>query len=348
MEGEASNTQAPPVEINAQWIFETYNQQQETNAMILQLLQNQQSQSQQQNQNISSTTPPTEPAPVTTSPTSSSTNRPKHTLSQPEYTHEDPSLYPQFRGLLSQKLRVDALACGDSEYDRVWFGFSCLKGTASSRIFPWIDHAQSVGATFTIPEFFDQLDIAFSDPQKVQKAIAKINLIKQRKRPFREFLHEFEQTLLEAGGWGWDDAVRKGYLKAGINYKLKSLLVSHVEPQGYAEYVNLLRLTSDNLDALEPPRSHPPRSPSPAASASEPMEWQATNAIRGSFVSKEIQDQRRRANQCIKCGGPGHYARNCRNGWILGSRQPAKVSSSVPRQSSNQQPCSEFQEQEKE
>ena len=56
--------------------------------------------------------------------------------------------------------------------------------------------------------------------------MAKVNRIQQKNRPFREFLQDFEQTLLEAGGWGWDDAVRKGYLKASINYKLKSLLVA--------------------------------------------------------------------------------------------------------------------------
>jgi hypothetical protein len=56
--------------------------------------------------------------------------------------------------------------------------------------------------------------------------MAKINQIKRGRKPFKEYLQEFEQTLLEAGGWGWDDIVRKGFLKAEINYNLKSLLVS--------------------------------------------------------------------------------------------------------------------------
>ena len=56
--------------------------------------------------------------------------------------------------------------------------------------------------------------------------------------------------------------VRKGFLKARINYKLKSLLVSQLELASYVEYSSLLRLTSDNLEALE--RSSPlyqPRTP---------------------------------------------------------------------------------------
>jgi hypothetical protein len=313
MDGESSHVPTPstsvlPSEVNAEWIYETYRQQQQTNAMILQLLQAQQT--------------PAAPSPPPADSNPISLVRPKHTLPQPEYTHEDPSLYPQFRGLIAQKLKVDALACGDSEHDRVWYGFACLKGTAASRIFPWINYAQTSGATFTVHGFLEQLDVAFSDPQKAQKAIAKINQIRQGRTPFREFLQEFEQTLLEAGGWGWDDIVRKGYLKAGISYKLKSLLVSQIEPSTYTDYVNLLRLTSDNLDALN-------RSGGPP-STSDSMDWQPTNASRSSgFVSKEIQEQRRGANQCIKCGVSGHYARACRKGWTLPQQKQKTTTAKV-------------------
>ena len=317
MDGESSHVPTPSTsvlapEINAEWVYETYKQQQQTNAMILQLLQAQQNPA-------ASSPPPADPSP---GPTLTPLARPKHTLPQPEYTHEDPSLYPQFRGLIAQKLKADALACGDSEHDRVWYGFACLKGMAASRIFPWINYAQTSGATFTVGGFLEQLDVAFSDPQKAQKAIAKVNQIRQGRTPFREFLQEFEQTLLEAGGWGWDDIVRKGYLKAGISYKLKSLLVSQIEPSSYTDYVNLLRLTSDNLEALD-------RSARPP-STSDSMDWQPTNASRSSnFVSKEIQEQRREANQCIKCGVSGHYARACRKGWILPQQQQKTTAAKV-------------------
>jgi hypothetical protein len=308
MDGVSPTTPAP--EISNEWIYETYRQQQQTNAAILETLRELRSQSHTP-LSVQGLTEPeiVVPVPVT------STSRPKHSLPQPEYTHEDPSLYPQFRGLLAQKLRVDALACGDSESDRVWYGFACLKGVASSRIFPWIDYAQKVGASLTIQGFLGQLDTAFSDPQKAQKAISKINQIRQGKRSFREFLHEFEQTLLEAGGWGWDDVIRKGYLKASINYKLKTLLVSQVEPPTYTAYVDLLRLTSDNLEALER-TSWRTRAPSPTQP--QPMDWQPTNAARtGDFVPKDIQEKRLRAGECIKCGNIGHIARTCRKGWSL-------------------------------
>ena len=312
-----ANTPAPT--IDAEWVYETYKQQQEMNANLLRLLER-----------LSIPQPQLQPQPqfypqneALRAPLNS---RPKHILPQPEYTHEDPTTYPQFRGFITQKLRVDALACGDTEPDRVWYGFACLKGTASSRIFPWIDYAQKTSIPLTIQAFLAQLDIAFSDPQKAQKAITKINQIRQGRQSFREYLQEFEQTLLEAGGWGWDDIVRKGYLKAGINYKLKSLLVSQVEPTSYVEYVSLLRLTSDNLEALERTtfRNRPTSN-----SSTEPMDWKPTNST---FVSKEIQATRRSAGQCLKCGTLGHIARNCPNGWSLpkDARTKAKVASTAP------------------
>jgi hypothetical protein len=144
--------------------------------------------------------------------------------------------------------------------------------------------------------------------------MAKINQIKQGRKPFREYLQEFEQTLLEAGGWGWDDIVRKGFLKAGINYKLKSLLLSQPEPASYVEYVSLLRLTSDNLEALE--RSSPSYQPRTPPKSSEPMDWQPTNRV---FVPKDIQSTRIANNQCLKYGRPGHIGRDCRIGWSLPS-----------------------------
>jgi hypothetical protein len=309
MDGQAP---ASTPEINGEWIYEAYRQQQQTNAMILETLKGLQNQT--RTPAPTSTPGYTEPEAIVPEVTST-TSRPKHSLPQPEYTHEDPTLYPQFRGLLAQKLRIDALACGDSEYDRVWYGFACLKGVASSRIFPWIDYAQKVGASLTIEGFLGQLDTAFSDPQKAQKAITKINQIRQGRRPFREFLHEFEQTLLEAGGWGWDDIIRKGYLKVSINYRLKSLLVSQIEPPTYTAYVELLRLTSDNLEALERSSGN---LRAPSATQPQPMDWQPTNATRvGTFVPKDVQEKRRKANECIKCGGIGHYARGCQKGWTL-------------------------------
>ena len=95
----------------------------------------------------------------------------------------------------------------------------CLKGLAARRIYPGVEAVKDTDQ-FTIRELFRQIDLAFADPQKEAKAVSKINKIKQGSRPFREFLQEFEQTLLEAKGWAWDDAIKKGLLRAALSGEL--------------------------------------------------------------------------------------------------------------------------------
>jgi hypothetical protein len=130
-------------------------------------------------------------------PPTSNDRRPKHTTPHPErFTGEDETLYPVFRGLLEAKLRTDAQAIG-GEYEKVWYAFGRLGGVASKRIFPWIQHAQN-GTDFTANGLFRQMDQAFLDLQKQAKAVAKINTIKQKSCLFREFLQDFDQTLMEA------------------------------------------------------------------------------------------------------------------------------------------------------
>jgi hypothetical protein len=97
----------------------------------------------------------------------------------------------------------------------------------------------------------DQLDAAFCDPQVAQRALEWVNNKRQGRTPFRDFIQEFEQKLLEAGGWEFSDGIRKGFLKAVLNLDIKTELVAQAEPDSYAEYVNLVCCTSDNLDEIK-------------------------------------------------------------------------------------------------
>ena len=123
--------------------------------------------------------------------------RPKPSQPDPErFTGEDESVYPQFKGLLDAKLHIDGRAIGTEE-ECVWYAFGRLGTKAQGRIFPWMNYTKDTDQ-FTVREFMKQLDAAFSDPQKQNKALARINSIRQGNKDFREFLRDFEQTLLEA------------------------------------------------------------------------------------------------------------------------------------------------------
>jgi hypothetical protein len=270
--------------------------------------------------------------------------RPKHSSPHPEkFTGEDETLYPIFRGLLESKLRTDSQAIG-GEYEMVWYAFGRLNGTASKRIFPWIQHTQG-GPDFTIDNLFEQMDLAFLDLEKQSKAVAKINTIKQKSRSFREFLQEFDQTLMEANGWGWQEVVKKGLLKAALAGEVRRELVGRDEPATYSAYVALIRKITDDLNEWKDDQKQRNRfqKPVPAApqqdATDQRMDWEPTrtapaaatrtgrprnqNQPRAKWVSQQEMTRRKEADLCLRCGSGDHYIGQCHLG-------PAKKPDATP------------------
>lgn len=316
-------------ETSIEWLIQSHQAQQNVNAQLLGAITAlQESINRGQSPIPTIVTPASEPLEETIS--LQRTHRPKHVLPRPEYNHEDPSLFSQFKGLLYTKVYVmDSLACGNTESERVWYAFSCLQGKAAARIYPWIEFCQKTSQPLLLQTFFAQLDSAFSDPQRIQIAIGKLNSFKQTNKSFRDFHYEFEQALLEANGWNWDDAVKKGYLRQGLSYELKAAVVAQAEPATYPAFVEQLRVVADNLEALKQsawkprPEKNLSRKHSNEFSTnhytnpSDNMDWEVSPqvSITKGFVSKEIQQKRRDRDACIKCGKTGHFAKDCRSGW---------------------------------
>jgi hypothetical protein len=254
--------------------------------------------------------------------------KPKHTVPHPEkFTGEDEAVYPIFRGLLQAKLQTDGDAIG-GEFEKVWYAFGRLTETASKRIFPWLQHMQS-SADFTVDRLFDQMDLAFLDVQKQAKAVAKINIIKQRNRTFRDFLQEFDQTLMEANGWSWQDPIKKGLLKAAITDEVRRELVGRDEPATYSAYVAQLRKITDDLEDWKEGQKFKGRlraqhtDPQDQASNGQ-MDWEPTQTVsaasakttqqgkpKAKWVSQQELDRRREANECLRCGSNDHFIRQC-------------------------------------
>jgi hypothetical protein len=270
--------------------------------------------------------------------------RPKHSSPHPEkFTGEDETLYPIFRGLLESKLRTDAQAIG-GEYEMVWYAFGRLTGAASKRIFPWIQYTRD-GPDFTVDGLFGQMDLAFLDLEKQSKAIAKINNIKQKSRSFREFLQDFDQTLMEANGWGWQEEVKKGLLKAALAGEVKRELVGRDVPATYSAYVAQIRKITDELSEWKEEEKLRSRFQKHALAApqqeavGQPMDWEPTRTApaaatrtgrsgdqkkpRAKWVSQQEIARRKEANLCLRCGSGDHYIGQCQLG-------PAKKPDAMP------------------
>ena len=136
------------------------------------------------------------------------------------------------------------------------------------------------------------MDMAFYDTQMVQKALEWINMTKQKNTPFRDFLHDFEQKLLEAEGWEFSDAIRIGYLRAALSMELKRELVAQPTPSLYIEFVNMVCRTSDNLEKIKcikqarrSYRSYAAPTPTPKE---DKMDWEATPQVASGYTSSRI------------------------------------------------------------
>ncbi|KAI0991211.1 hypothetical protein K3495_g16976, partial [Podosphaera aphanis] len=189
---------------------------------------------------------------------------------------------------------------------------------------------------FTVVEFLNRLDKAFGDPEKITKAIDKLNSIQQGNRGFRDFLQDFEQSLLEAQAWDWSDEAKKGYLRSGLNRDLTDQLVSQAELHAYDDFVSQLRMTSDKMEGMKSWDKRRNRNRSfnsqPPASADienngDPMDWEPTPPVniaavqrasmgrqqnaRATWVSHDEIGRRISAGLCIRCGRRGHIIKDC-------------------------------------
>ncbi|RAL58005.1 hypothetical protein DID88_007023 [Monilinia fructigena] len=273
-------------------------------------------------------TPTSPEIPIATPPMlDNAVRKPKPSLPHPEkFDGSELTYFPQFEGLLRAKLEIDGPAIGQ-EKERVWYAFGRLSGEAAARIFPWIAYANKE-EKFTVEEFMGQLRTAFSDPRQQQKALSQINRTKQGTRPFSEFLNEFNRLILEAEGWGWADAIKKGYLKAALNTKLLTATIGVPEEASYDAYCKQLLMINDQLNEIAElttwrtkkksgPFAEVAQSSTMPAPSYDTMDWQPTIAVSSArtkeprWASDEVIEVRRRSGLCLRCGLDGHRVREC-------------------------------------
>ena len=136
--------------------------------------------------------------------------------------------FPQFESKLYAKLQVDEAALG-GPFERLWYAFDRLKGKAAQRLHPWMEtngKDRDRMTENTISEFFEQMRFFFADVHRRVKANERLHNLYQGKKPFNEYLGEFEQLLLEAGGSTWEDAIKCGFLTNGLNIEMRQSIVS--------------------------------------------------------------------------------------------------------------------------
>lgn len=341
-------------DISPEWVLQQHKAQQEVNAqnaaanarmmaMLEALVAKQQPAALTTQQGA--TTTPTTSAPVATAP---SIHTPKQRMGKIHpYTDEDKSLYPQYKGLLEAKLDIDAFALGADDKERAWWAFGTLQGDAAKRIYPWVSLATKTD-TLTTVALLEQMDQAFSDPEEQTKALRSLNRMKQGKDDLRLYIGRFEQALLKAGGWTWEENVKKSMFFRGVNRTIKDRMVGKDEPATYSKLVAMVRKISDDLQALNidngvwrpfNSKSHDSGSTSKPQASSESMDWEPTPRAAANkpprkgdkrtpakWASKDVLEQRRADGVCLRCGGDDHFIDKCGYG---PAKRPSRSTSSV-------------------
>jgi hypothetical protein len=174
--------------------------------------------------------------PATPTPYEQSYPRPRHPDVEP-FTGEDPKDYPPFQINLYTKFAINT-TCYPTEEEQVYYAYSCLRGKASQRVLSWLLARQKSETPVLWAEFSVVLDKAFGDPDQQRKALVQVNIIKQGRRDFEEFLNEFDEELLNTGGINWDNNQKKALLDTAINVKLLKVMVSIKQEDSYNNYCN--------------------------------------------------------------------------------------------------------------
>ncbi|KAF6792353.1 pol-like protein [Colletotrichum musicola] len=243
------------------------------------------------------------------------------------------------------KLHVDYVGC--SEITRFYMLHNRLRGEASRQLQPWV---QAIANTehMTPQGLINQLRLSFGDPHTKEKAQRKLHKLKQANRTFMEYFTEYRKLVLEAGGTGWPDEIKKSYLEAGLSTELQKCMIGkNADGKSFEEYCNELKQTSDQLESFNlrntgvrhNNRTWRPNTTAtmgltaskPTESHADEMDWEPsrsvrsnrvssrTNGRRATWVSKETLDYRREKDLCLRCGNQGHNLKDCS---FLPARRP--------------------------
>ncbi len=307
-----------------------------------------------------STSPPSQPVQQPLSPEQANSPQeparrhktPPRTMIRPRPIHPDVELYNgenkndylSFELKLYTKFEIDQDTY-PTETSKTAYAFSRLSGQASRRMLPWLNKHRGTG--YTYDAFVAEMRKSFGDPDLQRRSLNRVNNIKQGKRNFDEFLGEFEEVLLNAGGFSWADEVKISLLDSALNRQLVQGMVGRDPAKTYDSYCEQLRRVSNDLDRLnrmDRRRNfiHLSAAPNPRPPQGEAMDWQPSPAIgvvnrgnqqstgtrrRARWVSADELQKRKDNRACLRCGASSHFVQKCP---YAPARRPVVVAATAP------------------
>lgn len=241
--------------------------------------------------------------------------RQKHRLDHLDKYGGERAQWETWKAKAQTKLRIDGEAIG-SLADQFSYLFTRLMGTAAQNVTTYYNHQLTTNPDPN--EFLLYMSSTYGDPNRKLKAGEELSQLKQGKNSFAAFLPRFEKTLVEAGGAQWPDDVKILQVNRTLNSKMAEALIGNVNlPKVYTEYVQTLLIIGGQIDALRKPVFQSAKQES--EKTGDEMDWEPIRANRqktqdrkrAKWVSSKELEFRKTERLCIRCGGDGHFVRNC-------------------------------------
>ena len=147
--------------------------------------------------------------------------------------------YPAFKSLLKMK-HLSENHRFPTEASFIAYVVSKLGPKAYKQVAPWVKdgHISFVG----VNEMFHTLDQAYEDPQRQENAIRELQTLRQKNRPFVEFMADFRRLQSEVD---FNESSLMATLKTSISRELLTALIYVPTPKTLDELINTL----SNLDS---------------------------------------------------------------------------------------------------
>ncbi|KAJ5571804.1 hypothetical protein N7535_005464 [Penicillium sp. DV-2018c] len=220
---------------------------------------------------------------------------------------------------------------------QVLYAFGRLTGKASQRMLPWMRASGTDTSPYSLEKFWKEMERAFGDADRKQRALVRLHRSKQGRKELREFLGEFDQGLAEAGALTWSDEQKKAMLEQAVNLEILVPLIGQPILGGEDTYENYcdtrLRVEHQQKRLRTNTRSmiRAPPVTTPETIDTDAMDWeptstriaasQAENAAlraaqgplqRARWVNESEMQARRARRACFRCGQLGHMVDGCR------------------------------------
>ncbi|KAF8747241.1 Retrotransposon gag protein [Rhizoctonia solani] len=159
----------------------------------------------------------------------------------------------------------------------------------------------------------------WSDPAAAQIAERRLRELKQLKSA-SDYATEFR---IIASKLEWSDPALIASFRQGLKAEVRSKLIEYTLHKNITmldEFISTACLIDDTL--FEARKELRKDSNSSTSSPQRPAQGRSSD-----FVSKKIQETRRSAGECSKCGEKSHKWEDCKNGWRLKTIERSKPES---------------------